>query len=111
MPFENIDPNVWKYFKKGDIIRDEDDSIWGNKLFEIYFFHGNDYLPLVSAYFVGKSKTNVNMCNFDIRKSKLIRALHRPLKKLKKSVLIMLIKKGNIEAKREFMIRLNTKTL
>ena len=102
---------IWKYFKIGDIIRDADDSIWGNKLFEIYSFHGNAYLPLVSVHFVGKPKTNGNMCNFDIRETKLIRAPHRPFKNLKKSALIMLMRKGNIEAKREFMMRLNTKTL
>jgi len=102
---------IWKYFKVGDIIRDGDDSIWGNKLFEIHSFHGNAYLPLVSTYFAGKAKRIRNRCNFDIRTTKLIRAPHRPFKKIKKSVLIMLMNKGNIEAKREFMMRLNTKTL
>jgi hypothetical protein len=108
---KNCNNKIWKYFKIGDVIRDADDSIWGDKLFEIYSFHGNDYLPLVSVYFYGKPKINKNMCNFDIREIKLINAFHRPFKKLKKTDLIKLMKRENIEAKREFIIRLNTKNL
>jgi len=109
MPKENDNPVVWRYFKNGDIVRDSEDSIWGKKLFEIYYFHGNSYLPLVSAHFVGKPKTNGNMCNFDLRELKLITAKNRPFKKLKKTALLKLMKKGNVEAKREMIMRINSK--
>lgn len=111
MGIVNTDPKVWKYFKHGDIVRDSDDSIWGKKLFEVHSFHGNWYCPLMSVYFCGKPKTNGNMCNFDIREAKLITAPHRPFRKMNKKALIKLMGKGNVEARREFMMRVNTKTL
>jgi len=101
---------VCEYFKIGDIVRDSIDSIWGKRLFEIQSFHGNSYLPLASVYFVGKDKTPNNMCNFDVRELKLISSSLRPLKKINRSSLLK-IKNKSLEAKREFMIRLNTKTL
>ncbi len=108
---ENDNPDVWKYYKTGDIIRDSEDSVWGKKLFEIDSFHGNAYLPLVTAYMVGKPKTISNMCNFDLRRIKLITCDKRPLRKLQRDAILKIMKKGNVEAKREFMMRLNTKKL
>lgn len=109
MPKENKDKKIWKYFKYGDVVRDSENSVWGNKLFVVYFFHGNDYCPLVSAYFQGKEKNNSNVCNLDVREIKLISAPKRPFKNINKKSLLKLMKKGNMEAKREFMIRLNNK--
>lgn len=106
-----IKENPWGYFKVGDIIMDADYSVWGDKLFEISCFHGNEYSPLALVYFVGKPKTNANICNLRLREVKLISALKRPFEKINKKILINLMKKGNIEAKREFKIRINTKTL
>lgn len=99
--------NVFRYFKVGDIVCDSPDSIWENKLFEIKKIHGNDYLPLASAYFVGKPKTNVNMVNLDLREIKLISAPKRPLKNINEKTLLNLIQKENIEAARELEIRKN----
>lgn len=98
---------IFRYFKVGDIVRDAPNSVWGNKLFEIKNFHGNAYLPLASAYFVGKPKTNTNMVNLDLRKIKLMSAPKRPLKNINEKTLLNLIQKGNIEAEREFLIRIN----
>lgn len=98
---------IFRYFKVGDIVRDAPNSVWGDKLFEIKNFHGNAYLPLASAYFVGKPKTNTNMVNLDLRKIKLMSAPKRPLKNINEKTLVNLIKKGNIEAEREFLIRIN----
>lgn len=95
--------NIWKYFKKGDIVRNE--SIWGDKLFEVEKLCGNSYSPEMIVYFFGKPKTTENMCNFSIRDSKLITSVKRPLKNLKPNIIIKLMKSGNVEAKREFIIR------
>ena len=103
----NTDPKVWKYFKHGDIVKDE--YVWGDKLFEVHSFHGNWYCPLMSVYMCGKPKTNGNMCNFDVRLTKLITAPHRPLRKIPKKTLVKLMSRGNLEAKREFIMRINSK--
>lgn len=109
MPKENNNNVVWKYFKHGDIVKDTDDSIWENKLFEINYFHGNDYLPLVSAYLFGKNRSLRYLCNFDIRDLKLVSARKRPFIKINKSSLIKLMRRGNEEAKREMLMRINSK--
>lgn len=103
----NTDPKVWKYFKHGDIVKDE--YVWGNKLFEVHSFHGNWYCPLMSVYMCEKPKTNGNMCNFDVRETKLITAPHRPFRKIPKKTLVKLMSRGNLEAKREFIMRINSK--
>ena len=106
MPIQN-------YFKTGDIIRDSEDSIWGNTLFKIIGFHGNDYCPMVITNICGKfyPSGKPQLCNLDIRKVRLFNSANRPLRKMKKAVLLKLLAKGNLEAKREFKIRVNTKTL
>lgn len=96
-----------KYFKVGDIVINP--LIWGKRLFQIYKFTGNSYLSEACVHEYGKSKINSNECNFNISEIKLYDNNKRPLKKLKKDVLVKLIKKGNMEAKREFLIRLNKK--
>lgn len=113
MPKDNDNTNVWRYFKRGDIVRDSEDSTWGKTLFRITYFHGNWYCPMVSTEIVGKyyPSGKPQRCNLDVRFIKLISTSKRPYKKLPKKVLIKMMNKGNLEAKREFMIRLNTKTL
>lgn len=108
---ESSNNNYWKYFRVGDIVKDEDESVWGNKLFEISKMHGNEYLPLVIAYFVGKEKNTENMCNFDVRNIRLITNPKRPFRKLPKTQLFKLMQRGVLEAKREFIMRVNSKNL
>lgn len=96
-----------KYFRVGDIVKNED--VWGDKLFEISGFHGNWYCLLAHVYMCGKPKTNGNACNFDIRKTKLITSPNRPFRNVLQKTLRKLMSKGNIEAKREFIMRVNNK--
>ena len=98
------------YIKIGDVVKDEENSIWGEKLFTVHYLHGNDYLPLASTTFYGKERSITNTVVFDVRQLKLIGAEKRPLQKLPKKTLIKIMNK-NIEAKREFMIRINNKIL
>lgn len=98
---------IHKYFRIGDIIKNEE--IWGNRLFCIYGFGGNAYLPLIYAFPRGEERTVGNQCNFDVRSVKLINADKRPFSKLSTQVLVKLLRKNNEEAKREFIIRSNNK--
>lgn len=98
------------YIKIGDIVKDGPNSIWGDKLFTVHYLHGNDYLPLASTTFYGKERSISNAVLFDARQLKLMGAEKRPLQKLPKKTLIKIMNK-NIEAKREFMIRINNKIL
>lgn len=111
MAKENDNPEVWGFFKRGDIVLDFKGSVWGNKKFELHSFNGNAYCPLVSAYFLGAEKKNSNMCNLGTDAIRLIGAKKRPLINVKTSNIIKLRKLGNVEAKREFAIRLNNKKL
>lgn len=113
MSFENTDHKVWKYFKVGDIVIDGDDSVWGKTKFEIYGFHGNSYCPLLSTYICNKFyiSGNKQKCNLNVREAKLINAFHRPFRNMKKIPLLKLMSKGNVEARREFLMRVNTKNL
>lgn len=109
MPRENTNNKIWKYYKRGDIIIDEDGETWGLKKFEINSFHGNAYLPLVSAHFLGKPRRNKFMCNFDARRIKLMNAPKRPFKTVAQPALLKMMSKGIVEAKREVLIRINQK--
>ncbi len=95
------------YFKKGDVVKLPE--VWGDILFEIESFHGNNYLPLATVHFLNRPACNRNRCNFDIRFTVLINSSKRPLKNLDKKLLAKLYVKGNIEAKREFLIRKNNR--
>lgn len=99
----NPDRKIHKYFRIGDIVRNEE--IWGKQLFVIHGFGGNYYLPEIYVHPFGKDKTVGNSCNWDVADTKLISCSKRPFRKLDKKVLIKLLKKGNEEAKREFIIR------
>lgn len=105
----NTNLKIWKYFKHGDIVRCE--RVWGKMLFEVHSFHGNWYCPLMTVYMIGKPKNSANMCNFDVREAKLISSSHRSFRKLDKDNLLKLVSKGNGEAKRELIMRLNSKRL
>lgn len=108
---KSSNPEIFKYFRKGDIVMDWPHSCWRDTRFVIYSFHGNDYLPLVSAYQLGKPETNGYMCNFDARLIRLVGAQRRPLRAVDKRVLGRMIKRGVVEARREMMMRINNKTL
>ena len=79
---------IHRYFRLGDIVRNEE--VWGNKLFVIHGFGGNSYLPELYVHPWGKERTVGNSCNFDARVTKL---------------LLKLVKNGNEDAKREFIVR------
>lgn len=102
---------VKKYFKKGDIVRDFPGSVWGDKKFIIEEFFGNWYCPRASVLELGKLDSNKYRRNFDTRNMRLVGAAKRPMKKLDKRVIAKMMKNGIVEAKREFLIRVNTKTL
>ena len=99
----------YKGLKIGDIVKDFKGSIWGEKLFVVDNFHGNDFLPLFSAYLINKPKTNKYMVNLNAKTSRLISTTKRPFIKLNNKALAMLLKKGNAEARRELEIRFNSK--
>lgn len=105
--------NDWKYFKIGDIVKDSRDSIWGETRFVVVSLLGNWYCPILYSHIVGKfyPSGKPQECNLDARTARLINADKRPFKKVPKKVLLKIMNKGNLDAKREFMIRLNIKTL
>ena len=107
---DNNNPAIFKYFKVGDTVLDFPHSCWGNTKFTIRSFHGNAYLPLASVHQIGKPDTDCDI-SFSVREMRLFGAVKRPFRKTDKGVLIKMMNKGVVEAKREFMIRLNTKTL
>lgn len=94
---------IHRYFRSGDIVRNKE--IWGKKLFIIHGFGGNDYLPELYVHPLGEQPTVGNSCNWRVGDTKLIRSEKRPLRKIKNELLMKLLKKGNIEAKREFILR------
>jgi hypothetical protein len=93
----------YKYYKIGDIVRNE--MVWGDILFVIERFIGNDYAPEAVVHFRNKPLDNGHKCNFGIEEMKLVNSPNRPFKKLKIEVLRKILKTGNEEAKREFIIR------
>ena len=102
---------VKKYFKKGDIVIDFLGSVWGDQKFIIEEFHGNWYWPCASVLELGKPNSNRYRCNFDTRNIRLVDAIKRPMKDVDKRVLVKMMHKGIVEAKREFLIRVNTQKL
>lgn len=106
---ENNDPSKFKYFRIGDIVLDREDSCWGNRRFTIASFFGERYCPMCLGYFTGRErewKTHSNLCVRDII---LVGARVRPMARVNSTILVKLIKAGNVEAKREFIIRSNCK--
>ena len=103
--------NIYRYFRIGDIVLDFPDSTWGKTRFRIVAFLGNWYLPIAYVHQVGFPDTNRYKCNFDVRGLRLIGAEKRPLRKVEQKALIRMMSRGVVEAKREFMIRMNVKNM
>ena len=104
---ENNDASKFKYFRVGDVVLDCEGSVWKNRRFRIESFFGKAYCPMCLAYFVGREKcwnTHSNLCVNDLI---LIGARQRPMARVNQAILIKLIKTGNVEAKREFIMRSN----
>ena len=105
----NPDPTKFKYFREGDIVLDYEGSCWRNRKFRIERLFGERYCPMCLGYFAGREKcweTHSNLC---INNIVLVGARRRPMLKVPTPLLVKLIKTGNVEAKREFIIRSNVK--
>lgn len=92
----------------GDIVQERE--LWGNKNFKVLSFHGNDYLLMATALEVGKEMRISNLCNLEVRRLKLISFSPRLLSRLSRKTLTKLVAHGNVEARREMLLRINTKT-
>lgn len=98
-----------RYFKQGDIVLNGEHSVWGSRRFTIERFFGVVNNPMCLAYFTGREKcwkTHSNLCVNDLI---LVGAASRPMARVNQSILLKLIKAGNIEARREFIMRSNCK--
>lgn len=102
--------SIFKYFKIGDHVINKE--VWDSKKkFVIDKMYGNAYCPILDVHPAHESKTNGNTCLFTVSMTKLVGAPKRPLAKLKKDIVMNMMRKGNIEAKREFLIRAYNKQL
>ena len=102
--------SIFKYFKVGDYVINKE--IWDSKKkFIIDKMYGNAYCPILDVHPAYESKTNGNTCLFTVSMTKLVGASKRPLAKLKKDIIMKMMRKGNVEAKREFLIRAYNKQL
>lgn len=105
-----MEKSPWKYFKIGDIVINKE--VWGiSKKFVVDKMYGNNYCPIIEVHPLYERKTNGNTCLFSVSLTRLIGASKRPLSKLKKEIVIKMMKRGNIDAKREFLIRLYNKQI
>ena len=100
--------NQFRHFKIGDIIVCK--SIWGDKKFIVDKMYGNIWCPILDSHEFGKERSVNTICLFNPNLCKLVNA-KRPLARLNKVLLIKLYKKGNLEAKREFEMRVYNKQL
>lgn len=101
---------IFKYFKIGDYVINKE--IWGSKKkFVIDKMYGNAYCPIFDVHPAYESKTNGNTCLFTVSMTKLVGASKRPFAKLKKDIVMKMMRRGNVEAKREFLIRAYNKQL
>ena len=100
--------NQFKHFRVGDIIICK--PMWGDKKFIVDKMYGNYYCPILDSHEFGKDRQISNVCLLNPNLCKLVDA-KRPLSKLNKVLLMKLFKRGNIEAKREFEIRVYNKQL
>ena len=102
--------SIWKHFKIGDIVINK--SIWGSNIrFVIDNMYGNAYCPILDVHPVRESKRIGNTCLFNPNETTLINASKRPLSKLKKEKLLIMVRNSNVEAKRELLIRLYNKQI
>lgn len=100
--------SIYKHFRVGDIIICK--PIWGDKKFIVDKMYGNYYCPILDSHEFGKDRQISTTCLLNPNCCKLVDA-KRPFSKLKKELLLKLLKQGNIEAKREFEIRIYNKQL
>ena len=96
--------------KKGDIICDFEESTWGNQRFIVDQFFGNSYCRMISTYKIGMNSRDV-MVNILAYHARLVDAPNRPFRHTDIKVLLKLIQKGVVEAKRELRMRNNTKKI
>ena len=106
---EKSKKNHWKYYKVGDIIICQ--SIWGNKRFIVDKMYGNAWCPILDVHDFGKEKRTSTTCLLNPNDCKLVNSLKRPLTRLSREKVLTMMKKGNTEAKREFLIRVFNKNL
>lgn len=86
-------------FKPGDIVVSRE--YFGNKKFRIVKLFGNAYCPIMFCRSVKKDE----IYNLFPGSCSLINAEKRPLKNIKMEIIVKLLRKGNLEAKREFIMR------
>lgn len=96
--------------KKGDIICDFEESTWGNQRFIVDQFFGNSYCRMISTYKIGMNRRGV-MVNILAYHARLVDAPIRPFRHTDIKVLLKLVQKGIVEAKRELRMRNNTKKI
>ena len=96
---------------KGDIVLDMHGSSWGNTKFIIEEFCGCNNLRLAWAKQLYKPNMNKYHCNLIVGMVRLVDSVNRPMRNVNKKTLIKLMNKGIVEARREFMMRVNSKTL
>lgn len=94
--------SAWKYFKLGDLVADPE--VWGNLIFRVTKFHGNNYCPLMSAESVRLYKGRILKVNLGVEEARLVNAPKRPFQKLKDKTVLKL-SAVNKEALRELLIR------
>ena len=101
--------SIFKYFREGDTVLDYEGSCWKNRKFRIARFFGERYSLMCLAYFAGREESWQTHSNLAVNDIILIGARRRPMERVATPILVKLIKTGNIEAKREFIIRSNLK--
>ena len=99
----------FKYFKVKDVVVNK--AVCGDSKFIIDKMYGNDYCPILDCHHLGEEKRISNTYLFRVCDTRLVDANERPLIKLKIEIIKKLMKKGNVEAKREFLIRTYNKKL
>lgn len=103
------DTSIFKYFREGDIVLDYEGSCWKNRKFRIARLFGQRYNPMCLAYFAGCEESWQTHSNLSVNNIILVGSGRRPMARIATPLLVKLIKAGNIEAKREFIIRSNVK--
>lgn len=98
-----------RFFKVGDVIKCP--KLFGKKLFTIIALMGNEYCPMLHCYYSDKENTMANRVNIYEPLAELFIAKNRALKKIDKVMLLKLVAKKNVEARRELKMRINLKKL
>jgi hypothetical protein len=97
--------------KIGDIVLDMDGSSWGNTKFIIDDFCGCPNLRLAWSRQLNKPNMNKYHCNLIVKLVRVVDSVNRPMRNLNKVTLLKLVSRGIPEARREFTMRVNSKTL